>query len=195
MGRGNDYMELLSFFFTDIEVPYPSIADAVFILSWPLWTYGLLQIYKVAGIKYALRDRKGKIALIVIPLLIIAASYYLLFQVARGGQISWDNSLVKLFFDLFYPIGDVVILTLVVLIYTLSRNFLGGMYKKPIIWLLGGFTLNYASDLIFSFTTTNETYFNGHVVDFLFITTMFVLSLGLSFLSTQTHKDEGIYTT
>ena len=33
-------------FFTSIQVPYPSLADAIFILSWPLWAYGIFQLSK-----------------------------------------------------------------------------------------------------------------------------------------------------
>lgn len=173
-------------FFTDVEVPYPSLADAIFILSWPLWAYGLLQISRVVGIKYALKNKKGKFAFVLIPVMVIALSYYLLFEVARGGEVDFGSGVIKLFFDLFYPIGDIVILTFTILVYNLSRNFLGGIYKRPILFLLLAFLLNYFADFTFSYTTTNETYFNGHLVDLLFTTAMFVLSLSLAFLTPKT---------
>lgn len=166
-------------FFTEISVPYPSAADIIFILSWPLWTYGIWELSEAVGIKFAWQ--KVKKGFLIIPLLVTLFSVYLLMYVARGG-VTYEN-FPKLFFDLFYPLGDIVILTVTVSIFLLLRKFLGGIYKVPIFILLFGFLLNYISDFLFSYTTTKETYFNGHVVDFLFMTTMFVLSIGLSMLN------------
>lgn len=167
-------------FFTDVEVPYPSFADALFILSWFFWPYGILQLSKAIGTKVGLRTKRGKVALVVLSLLALFISYYLLIVIARGGTIDFSVRGMQLFFDLFYPLGDVVILILIAVVYSLSRKYLGGQYKTPIIVLFIGFLLNYLSDFIFSYTTSTEVYFNGHFVDFLFTTTMFVLSFGIS---------------
>lgn len=169
-------------FFTTVEVPYPSVADAIFILSWPLWAYGIWKLSEVIGVRFALRNMSK--SFLLLPLAIILFSVYLLIYVARGG-ITYDNSL-KLFFDLFYPLGDIVILTITASVYFLLRNFLGGIYKIPVLILFFGFLLNYFSDFLFSYTTTRGTYFNGHFVDFLFTTTMFILSLSLSMFSPET---------
>ena len=167
-------------FFTDIAVPYPSLADAIFILSWPLWTYGIFQLSRATGVTFALRSLQGKIMLFIVPFVVGIISYYLVFNVARGGVIDWTSGTSKLIFDVFYPIGDIVIATITVLVYTLSRRFLGGVYKNAVLILLAGFMFNYLSDIIFSYTTTQGTYFNGHFVDFLFTTTMFVLSMAIA---------------
>ena len=167
-------------FFTTISVPYPSIADAIFVLSWPLWTYGILQLSKANGIKFAMQ-KMGK-GFLWIPIAITFISVYLLVYVARGG-ISYDNNPFKLFFDLFYPLGDIVILSVTASVYMLLRKFIGGMYKFPTLLLMVGFSLNYAADFLFSYTTTKGTYFNGHFADFLFTTTMFVLALALSMIT------------
>jgi hypothetical protein len=166
-------------FFTTVSVPYPSTADAIFVLSWPLWTYGILQLSKAIGIKFAFR-KMGK-SFFVIPLVLILISIYLLVYVARGG-ITYDDP-TKLFFDLFYPLGDIVILSVTASIYLLLRKFLGGIYKVPTLMLIAGFILNYFSDFMFSYTTTKGTYFNGHFVDFMFTATMFLLSIGLSMIT------------
>lgn len=166
-------------FFTDISVPYPSAADAIFILSWPLWTYGIWKLSEAIGIKFALR--KMSKSFFIIPILLILFSVYLIVFVARGG-ITYDNPL-KLFFDLFYPLGDIVILTVTASVYLILRKFLGGVYKIPVLILMFGFLLNYFGDFLFVYTTTKGTYFNGHFADFLYTTSMFVLSLSLSMLS------------
>ncbi len=167
-------------FFTTVEVPYPSSADIIFILSWPFWSYGIWKLSEAIGIKFALR--KMNKAFFIIPLTLIALSVYLSIFVARGG-ITYENNAIKLFFDLFYPLGDIVILTVTASVYLVLRKFLGGVYKIPIMILFVGFLLNYLGDFIFVFTTSKETYFNGHIVDLLYTTSMFALSLGLSMLS------------
>jgi hypothetical protein len=176
-------------FVVKVEVPYPSWADAAFILSWPLWALGVVYLSKATGVKFALRQTKGKILLFIVPIVAIVASYYLLIKVARGGIIELDVLNVwKLFFDLFYPIGTAVILAVALTFFSLSRDFLGGRYKIPIAVLVVAFLINYLSDFMFSYTTTNGTYFNGHLVDFLFVTAMYLLSMHLSLMTIHNDK-------
>jgi len=170
-------------FLAQVEVPYPSLADAAFILSWPLWTLGVFFLSKTTGVKFALRKVQGKVMLLIIPLIAVVASYYLLIVIARGGTFELDfTDKLKVFFDLFYPIGSAVIITIALTFYGLSSTLLGGKYKKPIVILILGFVANFFSDFTFSYTTTNETYFNGHFVDFMFVTAMFLIATSLSLL-------------
>lgn len=167
-------------FFTNIEIPYPSFADFGYILGLVFFVIGISSLYRIVGVRFALRNKKGKFIFFLIPIIAILFSVYLLVNVARGGVLI-DNSegYLKLFIDILYPLGDVVILTITSLIYFLSKNLLGGVYKNPIRILFLGFLVFFISDFLFSYTTTQETYFNGHFVDFLFTTTMFILSTGL----------------
>ena len=185
-------------FLLNIEVPYPSFADIGYILSLPLWMMGMYQLSRATGAKYGLRSSKGKGVLLIIPVAVTLLSYYLLVVVARGisplysatsksllsffdiGYLALgSNGLLKLFFDLAYPIGDVIILTLVTLIYGLSYRYFGGVYKKAIYLVLFGFILMYFADFSFSYTTTLETFHPADWVDLLFTTAMFVLSMGV----------------
>lgn len=163
-----------------ISVPYPSIADVAYIISWPLWAIGIINLSKATGMKFQLKKLGGKLMLLIIPLVIILLSYYLLFIIARGGNIDFSGGLVKMFFDLAYPIGDVIILSLGLLVYGLSFNYLGGRFKIPVILIILSFVFNYISDFSFSYTTTMETFFVASWVDMLFTTTIFLLGLGLS---------------
>jgi len=178
-------------FIAKVEIPYPSFADAAFILSWPLWTIGVLHLSKATGVKFALREISGKILIVVVPLVAIALAYYLLVPVARGGVIDFDPTQTwKLFFDLFYPIGSAVIFTLTLTFFTLSSGFLGGKYRLPIVILMLAFLVNFFADITFSYTTTNETYFNGYYPDMLFATGMFLFSLSLALISPRGEANE-----
>ena len=181
-------------FFTNIEIPYPSFADVGYVLGLFFLIFGVWQLSKVVGVNFALRTRRGKLLLLLIPLVVIGASIYLLVYVARGGVlIDTSGGYLKLFFDLLYPLGDVVNLTITVSIFLLSLRFLGGKYKVPILMLLAGFVMFYIADFSFSYTITVGTYYNGYYPDFLFTTTMFILSLGVvGFTSPGNGKKNGM---
>lgn len=171
-------------FIAKVEIPYPSFADAAFILSWPLWTAGVIYLSQVTGVRFALKKLSGKILLVIVPLIAIAFSYWLLIPVARGGVIDFDPTQIwKLFFDLFYPIGDAVILTLAVTFGILSSGFLGGKYRTPVLVLALALVVNFAADTAFSYTTTNGTYFNGFYPDMLFATGLYLFSLSLALMN------------
>ena len=168
------------FFFTAVKVPYPSLADFGYIFGLLFFIVGISSLSKIVGVKFALRNKEGKFIFFLIPTIVVFVSIYLLIDVARGGVfVDSSGGYFKLFFDILYILVDVVILTIISLLYFFSKKFLGGRYKIPVLILLFGFLSIYISDFIFVFTTSSGTYFNGHFVDFLYTTTMFILSLGV----------------
>lgn len=167
-------------FFGAVDVPYPSLADVAYVMSWPLWMLGAIELSKATGARLSLRKGGGKLFLLIVPIVVAVLSYYLLVVVARGGALTGGGEAIKVFFDLAYPLGDVVILSLSLLIYGLSLKYLGGRYQQPIVILFSGFVLNYVADFAFSWTTTAETFFVAGPVDLLFMTAMTALSMGVS---------------
>lgn len=167
------------------EVPYPSFADVGYIISWPLWTIGIVLLALAAGARFTMRKHapvKLYSWVFGVAAVIIAASYWLLIVVARHGLALAGESPIRLFFDLAYPVGDVVILTIAALTGTVLFRYLGGRYRLAIGLILLGYALNYLTDFTFSYVTTAETYYNGHFVDLMFPTVMTVLSIGLAAL-------------
>ncbi len=165
-----------------VDVPYPSWADASFIVSWPLWGIGAAFLSIASGAKFGIRKTAGRIMLFVVPILVIAFSYYFLVTIARQGIVSSYEGSLKTFFDLAYPIGDIVILTIALLIFGLSYKYFGGVYKKAIYFILLAFVVNYFADFTFSYTTSLETYYNGSLADGLFVVTMTILGTGIALL-------------
>lgn len=167
-------------FFMDVPAPYPSLADVGFILALPFWVLGIINLSKATGAKFSLRKKMGKLVLFILPILIIIVSYYLLVVIARGGVlVSTDDGFnLKLLLDLAYPIGDVVILSLALLIFGLSINYLGGLYKNSILAILFGFGFMYLADFVFSYTTTIETFYNGNWGDLIFTIALVLITLG-----------------
>lgn len=175
--------------FLSIEVPYPSLADFVYILSWPFWTIGLVYMLKVLAIKSRLKVFSGRFLFLSIPLLVFAASYYLLFLKAREGTFVFSDDVLKLFFDISYPAGDVVVLTLTLLIYALSVNYLGGLYKRSILIVLFALAINYFGDFIYAYMTTIGSFYVAGPVDYIYTVVMFLFSFGVSRITPSLLKE------
>lgn len=180
-GIGQMFWSLYYNILLGVETPYPSLSDFGYISAVPLWAVGMYYLSHVTGARFSINKFKGKIVLFIIPLILISFSYYLLVIVARNGSISdLDGSNIKVFLDFAYPIGDALILTLAGLTYFLSYDYLGGKYKRPILFLLAGFLVMYIVDFSFSYVTTSETYYNGHWVDLLFPTALTLMALAVN---------------
>lgn len=164
----------------DQVYPYPSIADLAYILSWPLWFIGMLNLSKATGARFRIKSLKGKLFAALIMVVAFVISYYLLFTVARGGAFEVDGSYLKLFFDFAYPIGDVVIVTSSLLLFGLSMNYLGGMFKIPILLIIIGFVLNYTADIVFTYINTIGTYHVSNWVDMLYATVFLLLGIAVN---------------
>jgi hypothetical protein len=162
------------------EVPYPSLADVGFVGAIPLWVMGIIFLSKATGARLSLRRVGGRLFLVLLPIAIAFVSYYVLFVVARDSSFDWQGGYLKIFLDLFYPIGDFVILTLSVIVWGLSSQYLGGRYRWPIFATLFGFVIMYIADFSFSYTTTLGTYFNGNISDLFFTTALFLISFGVA---------------
>ncbi|MDP4011754.1 MAG: hypothetical protein Q8P72_06035, partial [Candidatus Roizmanbacteria bacterium] len=120
--------------------------------------------------------------LLFLLLLATVASYYFLYVVARESSFVVEGGLLKIFLDFYYPLGDWVILTFAFLVFGLSLRYLGGRFRWPVMIVLLGFILMFMSDFLFSYTTTMESYYNGHFVDLLFTVALSVISFGISSL-------------
>lgn len=166
------------------EVPFPSFGDLFYISIWPLWIYAMVQFSRVTGVNFGMKRAFGRVLLLIIPVVMMLLSYYLLFIVARGGVLEWDN-ILQLFFNIAYPLGDMLILTSALIIFTLSIGFLGGKYRTAVLVLLLGFVLNYIADFTFVYTTNVGTYFNAHYVDLLYSVMTFIVALGVSMFDTK----------
>ncbi len=178
--------------FLSIEAPYPSLADASYIISWPLWIIGMFYFIKATGAKFQLSKTAGRFMLFIIPIIVMALSYYVLIVVARQGMITDGGGTLKKFFDIAYPVGDVIILTITILIYSLSFNYLGGFFKWPIVVILGGFIFNYIANFIFIYTVTKETFYVGGFGDLFYVVAFFLLSLGVSLMDVNRLHDNNL---
>lgn len=165
------------------EVVQSKIIDVLYFASIPLWTYGILKLSKATGAKFGLKKVKGKILVAGLSFLMILFSYYFLVVVARGGLSYFEGQSVWIsFFDLGYAIGDAINLTIAIAIFGLSWRLLGGRFKRPILAVLSSFGLIYLADFLFSYYDGKDVYYNGNIVDLLYLLTIFTMGLALCLL-------------
>ncbi|MBI1838841.1 MAG: hypothetical protein HYR95_00870, partial [Candidatus Colwellbacteria bacterium] len=169
-----------------IEVPSPGLADVVYVLSYPFWALGLINLGRGMGAGYKLRTSKGKIAIVLIPIIGLALTYFIFVTIVQGGVFDFkDAGFIKIFLNIFYPLGDFAIITGIGLIYSLSYKMFGGRFKWPInILLIGQFVL-YCADSGFSYTAIQETFYVANWVDLLFAHALLLLSVGVNALDIQ----------
>jgi hypothetical protein len=179
-GIGQMFWSVYYNIISQVDIPYPSLADVGYSLSFPFLALGLVSLSKATGARFSLKHPLGKLLAILITLIGSIAAYYLLVVVARGGVIDFTEGGLKLFFDIVYPLGDLVIFLFSALIYGLSFNYLGGTYKIPILSILAGMFVLFIGDFTFSYTTTVGTYYNGHWVDLVLPTAWMLMVFGVN---------------
>ncbi len=153
----------------DIEVPFPSAADAFYIAFYPLMIIGtiyLLRIYKTLLTRNVIRD----------SIIIIILSFILIFSVFfnidfLSGQASVFEKLVIV----LYPFGDAVIISI-----TLIALRIGGGKLHPSLYILTfGLLMQSVADLLFNYRNVIEIYWNGDVADLFFSLGGFFMSVGI----------------
>lgn len=154
--------ELLWFWYEailQIETPYPSVADI-------LWILGFLPF--IGGAAYYLKSiflpTNSKIKKTVIFLASVSV-FVILTLVLFVPVIKADISLIEKIIDFFYPIGDFILFILSLYIATIQLKT--GPLGKPWLIFSLAFLLFSVSDMLFSWATFKDIYGYGYAIDFL----------------------------
>ena len=175
-------------FILRVDAPYPSLADLGYGQVYFWWGIGIVMLANATSVKFDVNQSKEKIYFLCAPIVMAIVTFNFIFLQAHGGTLLYDNPL-KVLVDVMYPLGDVVILTLVVLVSGSTFNYLGLRLRLPIVIFLLGLMFNYVADLYFSYTTTIGSYYVGSMTDLFFTIAIFTMSLGLSNLHPKLLKD------
>jgi diguanylate cyclase (GGDEF)-like protein/PAS domain S-box-containing protein len=144
--------------FVGEEVPFPSLADIGYFGMAPLISVGLLLV-PVGPQTMANRART------VLDGLMIASSLGLVSWVIVLGPLidAGADSALALFISLWYPMGDVVLVTMVMFMVARSRQ--NGAMPIPLALVGTGLVTFSISDSGFAYTTIVKTYSSGAVLD------------------------------
>jgi hypothetical protein len=142
------------------EVPFPSVADVSWLVGYPVLFAALFFEYKRLDVDLGRKRKVSVLALVLVAAVVMI--WALLYNIAVSDEVS----LTEKFLDLAYPIGDLALLYVALL---LSFVYLGGRLGRSWILISAGFILFSFADLAFSYLTWEELYWSGHPVDLLWI--------------------------
>ena len=166
------------------EVPFPSAADVGYVGLPPLVVVGLLFL-PVAAQSLANRIRSvldglmiGLSALMISWILVVAPT------IEAGG-----DSVLALCISLWYPLGDVVVLTVVLFQLALLRHR-GDAISRPLLLVGIGIGIFCVADIGFAYLNLTGSYVSGGVIDaFWFLGFAFILLAAR--MPVRSHVDTG----
>lgn len=161
-----------------VEIPYPSIADFGFFSTGIFYGYGAIQLMRVAGVKFSLSSLSNKMIALAVPLFWALFSYWFFL---RGYQFDWNKPL-EMVLDMVSPVIDAAYLSLAILAYLLSRKWLGGFMKKPVLLLLLAIIMEAVSDFHFLYQASRDTWHAAGTNDYLYLVTFTLMALALMYL-------------
>ena len=137
-----------------IEIPYPSIADVVWLIGYvPLFI--ALYLY-IRTFQFAISKTMFTIATVAVCITSLA---FLLFLVPPIFADASEHDMVTLTVDIAYPALDIVLFSLSILGMLI---FAKGKIAQAWLLINGAILMNVVGDVLFSYTTLQGTYYNGH---------------------------------
>lgn len=151
-----------------VDTPYPSIADAFFILYIPFIGMALANLLRVFYSIVTVR-------LILESIGVFALSTLIIFTSIGIGNSESGAPLLTRIFDILYPLGDITLITMIFLLIRVTQ----GRIHKSILYFIAALLVMVIADFTFTYRTSKEIYWNGDITDVLFATSGFLLSLGI----------------
>lgn len=158
----------------NVEIPYPSIADVGFFGSLLLYLFGILSLARISGARIKLKKGSGKLKAFLLPLLVLLLSY----AIFLNGY-GFDRTPLTIFLDFGYPLGEAVYVSIALLVLLLSKNILGGVMKRSLLFLTIALIAQYCAEFNFLYQALNETWINGGYGDFMYLFAYFLMTVSL----------------
>jgi hypothetical protein len=162
-------------YFQNQTIPYPSFGDVGFMGSVFAYIAGSVFLARATGFQLSIRSIKGKFFAIGIPLVVLVLSYSYFLQ---KYIFDWTNS-IKIFLDFGYPLGQAFYVSMALLALIMSREYLGGVMKRPLMFIVVALMFQYISDFTFLYQANAGTWYVGGVNDFLYFISYFLMALAL----------------
>ncbi|MGC8896489.1 MAG: hypothetical protein ACP5LB_07000 [Candidatus Bathyarchaeia archaeon] len=139
----------------NVEVPYPSVADAFWIMGYVPFFFALYFYVKIFGSALSKKMLAAALALTII--LALATSFALITPV-----IGSEEDMLTLAVNFAYPLLDVALLSVSFLGLLI---FMNGKLGKSWLLINLGILSDVYGDILFSYTTLQETYYSGHLLE------------------------------
>jgi hypothetical protein len=161
-----------------IAVPYPSIGDIGYFGSIFFYIIALVRLGKVIGVRKSLLSVRGEFLAFLMPAVLLIASYMFFLN---GYSFDWSNP-IKVILDFGYPLGQAVYVSLALNNLILSRHILGGLMKKPILFLVFTLVIQYICDFMFLYQANNGSWYVGGINDYLYFTSYFCMTIAIIYI-------------
>lgn len=141
-----------------VEIPYPSIADAFWLIGYCPFFIALYFYVKIFG---SALPRKT-LGISMVPTVILTL---LVFITLITPILGAEEDLITLIVDFAYPLLDIALFSLSLLGLLI---FLKGKLGKSWLLINAGILSNVCADILFSFTTAQGVYYSGHLLELLY---------------------------
>jgi hypothetical protein len=159
-----------------IDAPYPSVADFGYFGLIPMYIVASFMLARATGIKFNLSTIRAKAIVVLVPLIALGTAF-LLFVKDVGYQ---NSSALKVFFDVAYPIGEIIPVTIAVIVLALATKRLsGGIMKARVLLLILAFFAQFLAEYVFLYQFGTDTYVNAGTADLLYATSYFIMGLSI----------------
>lgn len=166
------------------EAPYPSLGDVGYFGSVLAYIYGVYLLGHVAGIKFSFKSFRNQIVAVALPLLMLVSTWLIFL---KGYEFDWSNPM-RIFLDFGYPLGQAIYVSMALVVLLMTRKFLGGLMRKPLMLLVFALFIQYMSDFNFLYETIHGTWYAGSPGDYLYTASYLFMTLGLIYVGTTFKK-------
>jgi len=144
----------------NVEVPYPSVADIVWLIGYLPLIFAILLYIRT------FRFVVSKSILTAAAGIVLVGSLAIFASLATPILASATQQETTLAVDIAYPALDIVMFSLSIIgLLIFARGRIGNAW----VLMNGAIFMNVVGDLLFSYTTLNGTYYNGHYLELFFL--------------------------
>jgi len=144
-----------AYYVTNIGLPYVSVADVFYLLSYPPWmisAWGMLRVFAGAI------GRRARLAVLSTGVLL----YILVAAFVVPASVSGLNNALDIFVTVLYPTLDIAFF---LMIFALFLAFRKGVFEKPFAFMAFGTMLLTLGDLTYAVLSTMNLYYDGNPMD------------------------------
>ena len=165
-----------------VGIPYPSLADFFFVLYIPFIGYGIINLLSVFGLQYSKRILIESFAVFIVVAIAI-------FFFGNPPDLSDKLPFFTKALNIFYLLGDTFLVTLGVMLIRLTQ----GRINSSFFFFIGALLVMVCADLLFSYRTGTNVYWNGDTSDLLYAFAGYLFSMGVTkIVYAQLHIAKGL---
>lgn len=173
----------------NIENPYPSFGDVFFALTIPFYIISLTYFTRSLGkLSSIVLNIKESVSIVFVAMSFFTFTYFMFLKDIVSPTLDDMVSVTTFILDMFYPLGQTLIVLAALFLYKRSYNYLGGIFRRPILFTVFALVMLYISDTYFFYQTYSDMWAAAGVSDLLFVITYFSMGYALYLIRQAYYK-------